>query len=244
MTHFQNEPTPSPILLVPGYWLGAWAWDEVVHKLRAAGHEARALTLPGLETASTPRKDIRFSDHVSAVLNALPQTEPKPVLVVHSGAGAVASAVLDAAPDRVARVVYVDSGPIANGMAPRADLSLEADELPLPSFQELAAAGNSLEGLDEKMLADFRHRAIPHPAGAIREPVILRDSRRNRVPTTIICCSVPSAVIQEMAAAQEPMFAAVAELSEVEYVDLPTGHWPMWSRPTELARLIASAAGQ
>jgi hypothetical protein len=34
----------------------------------------------------------------------------------------------------------------------------------------------------------------------------------------------------------------VGTLRDLELVDLPTGHWPMWSRPTDLAAAIANAA--
>ena len=47
----------APIVLVPGFWLGAWAWDEVADALRADGHEVTALTLPGLESADADRSD-------------------------------------------------------------------------------------------------------------------------------------------------------------------------------------------
>ena len=30
--------TAAPIVLVPGFWLGAWAWDEVAAALRANPH--------------------------------------------------------------------------------------------------------------------------------------------------------------------------------------------------------------
>ncbi|MES6222125.1 alpha/beta hydrolase, partial [Cutibacterium acnes] len=39
-----------------------------------------------------------------------------------------------------------------------------------------------------------------------------------------------------------PMFSAVAQLTNVTVMDLPTGHWPMWSRPQELAGAIREAA--
>lgn len=45
----------APIVLVPGFWLGAWAWDEVVDILRAAGHDVTAITLPGLESPDADR---------------------------------------------------------------------------------------------------------------------------------------------------------------------------------------------
>ncbi|WP_167040526.1 alpha/beta hydrolase [Salinibacterium sp. ZJ454] len=239
-----TKRTPRPVVLVPGYWLGAWAWDTVADRLRAAGHQVTAITLPGLEWAWVPRDSIHFADHVAAVHGALSLVGEDAVLVAHSGAGAVATAVLDAAPDQVSRVVYVDSGPTADGSVPRPDLSDGVAELVLPSFEDLAAAGGSLTGLDEETLTQFRRRAVPHPAGAVREPVELNDQRRHAVPTTLVCCSIPSETVQALVAAGEPMFAAVAQLSDVEYVDLPTGHWPMWSRPTDLADLISDAAGR
>ena len=48
----------TPIILVPGFWLGAWAWDEVAEALRADGHDVTALTLPGLESADADRSSI------------------------------------------------------------------------------------------------------------------------------------------------------------------------------------------
>ncbi len=60
--------TPAPIVLVPGFWLGAWAWDEVAAILRADGHAVTALTLPGLEAADADRSTIGFADHVDAIV--------------------------------------------------------------------------------------------------------------------------------------------------------------------------------
>ncbi|MDQ1122891.1 hypothetical protein [Microbacterium trichothecenolyticum] len=38
------------------------------------------------------------------------------------------------------------------------------------------------------------------------------------------------------------MFADVAKLTHAEYVDLPTGHWPLWSRPADLGAIILAAS--
>jgi hypothetical protein len=57
----------APIILVPGFWLGAWAWDEVAGILRADGHEVSAITLPGLESADADRSRVTFADHVDAI---------------------------------------------------------------------------------------------------------------------------------------------------------------------------------
>ena len=79
--------TAAPIILVPGFWLGAWAWDEVAATLRADGLDVTALTLPGLESAESDRSRITFADHVDAIVDAIDRAPSRPVLVVHSAAG-------------------------------------------------------------------------------------------------------------------------------------------------------------
>ena len=79
--------TTAPIVLVPGFWLGAWAWDEVATLLHADGHDVTALTLPGLESADADRSSITFADHVDAICEAVTATGRPVVLAVHSAAG-------------------------------------------------------------------------------------------------------------------------------------------------------------
>lgn len=223
----------TTFVLVGGYWLGAWAWDRVAPGLVEAGHRVDALTLPGLDPVDADRSRINLDDHVDAVSAAVRGAGSAPVLVAHSGAGKVVTGVLDRHPDAVSRVVYVDSGPAADGLAE--DLPAEVGELALPAWDQLQA---SLDGLTPDDLDTFRRRAVPHPAGVVREPLRLRDPARHDVPSTLVCCSFPAATVLDLAAAGEPMFAAVSSLTDLATVDLPTGHWPMWSRPVELARLL------
>jgi len=61
----------APIVLVPGFWLGAWAWDEVAEALRADGHDVTAVTLPGLESADADRSGVTMEDHVSKIMGRL-----------------------------------------------------------------------------------------------------------------------------------------------------------------------------
>ena len=76
-----------PIVLIPGFWLGAWAWDEVAAALRADGHDVTAVTLPGLESADADRSAITFADHVDAICDAVKTAGRPVVLAVHGGAG-------------------------------------------------------------------------------------------------------------------------------------------------------------
>lgn len=103
----------APIVLVPGFWLGAWAWNDVIAALRADDHDVTAITLPGLESSDTRRPAITLSDHIEAICQAVSAKGVPVVLAVHSGAGVPGYAASDRIPDQLAAIVYVDSGPCA-----------------------------------------------------------------------------------------------------------------------------------
>jgi pimeloyl-ACP methyl ester carboxylesterase len=229
--------TTAPIVLVPGFWLGAWAWDEVAAALRADGHDVTALTLPGLESADADRSSITLSDHVDAICDAVRAARAPVALAVHSGAGASGYAASDRVPDLIAAMVYVDSGPATGPLDP----DFAEAEKPLPSPEELAQEEN-LDGLTEEHLATFRERAVPEPGGVLREAPQLTNGARLDVPSTAICTGYTS---EQYKAAVEEGYAwlgGFAELRDVAWVDLPTSHWPMWSRPGELAEIIGDVA--
>ena len=228
----------APIILVPGFWLGAWAWDAVVSALRADGHDVTAVTLPGLESADADRSAVSLSDHVDAICAAVTAAGAPGVLAVHSGAGVPGYAASDRVPEQLAAMVYVDSGPAKAALDP----GFDAAEMPLPSWQQLEEGGSSLAGLNEEQLETFRRRAVPEPAGAVREAPELANDRRLDVPSTVICTSLTSEQIKEGVKQGYEWLAGLAELRDVTYVDLSTGHWPMWSRPKELATLIGDVA--
>src|SRR5690348_15991846 len=99
----RRHPMPTtPIILVPGFWLGAWAWNEVASLLRSDGHDVTAVTLPGLESADADRSSIGLSDHVDAIVRAIEGAGSPVVLAVHSASGFSGYAATDRVPDRVA----------------------------------------------------------------------------------------------------------------------------------------------
>ncbi len=233
--------TAPAIVLVPGHWLGAWAWDAVAADLRSRGHHVTALTLPGLDPDDPHRASTTLAQQADALRSAVPTAAANGspvVLVAHSGAGCPTSVFLDRDPSAVARVIYVDSRPSANDSAFDASVSPETDEVPLPPFEQLTA---SLEGISEADLKRFRERAVPEPASIMRATVHLSNDARRDVPSTIIASSYPSEVMMQMAHEGHPMMAEVATLRDLELIDLPTGHWPMWSRPADLAAAISDA---
>jgi pimeloyl-ACP methyl ester carboxylesterase len=227
----------APIVLVPGFWLGAWAWDDVAAALRADGHEVTAVTLPGLESADADRSTIGLTDHVDAICDAVTAAGRPVVLAVHSGAGFPGYAASDRVPELIAAMVYVDTGPGMGAM----DADFDQDELLLPPPAKLREEEN-LDGLSDEQLETFRRRAVPQPGRVLRESVELTNDARLDIPSTAICTGYTSEQYKDSVKEGYAFVRGFTELRDVTWVDLPTSHWPMWSRPQELAAIIGEVA--
>ena len=230
------------IILVPGFWLDASSWEEVTPPLVAAGHQVHPLTLPGLESADAPRAGIGLRTHIDAVVAKIDALDDPVVLVGHSGGGAIIHGAVDARPGQVVRAIYVDSGPLADGGVINDELPDDGDEVPLPPWELFE--DEDLTDLDEELRAMFRARAIPQPKGVAQDPQRLNDERRYDVPATVIACEFPSSMLIEMIAGGHPYVAELGRVRDVEYVDLPTGHWPQFTKPAELGAAILAAVGR
>jgi pimeloyl-ACP methyl ester carboxylesterase len=225
--------------MIPGFWLDASSWDDVRPALDQAGHRVLALTLPGLESADADRAGIGLRDHVDAVIAEVDRIDGPVVLVGHSGGGAIAYAAADARPERIARVVYVDSGPLADGGAINDELPVVDGEIPLPDWSVFGE--EDLRDLDDDLRTAFRARAVPEPKGVAYDHQSLSDERRFDVPATVIACEFSSDQLKGWMAKGHPYVAELASVRDVEMVDLPTGHWPQFTRPVELGQLILAA---
>lgn len=227
----------APIILVPGFWLGAWAWDEVAGILRDDGHDVTPLTLPGLESVDMDRSNITLIDHVDAIVEAMRAASGPVVLAVHSGASVSGYAASDRAPDRIKTMVYVDTAPGSGAINPE----LAGAEYPMPSLEDLAKNEN-VSGISQEQLETLRERAVPEPAGAVRDAPVLMNPARLDVPSTVICTGYSSEDYKKYAKEGYDWLDGLNELHNVTYVDLPTSHWPMWSRPKDLARILGQIA--
>lgn len=222
--------------------MGAWAWDEVAEELRGRGDEVLALTLPGLDAGDPDRLGATLETQAEGIVAA---ARAGAVLVAHSGAGAAAYLATDLAPESFSRVIYADSAPLPDGLVLIPGLG-DVAEFPLPeTWEEVEASGNSLAGLDAAMLDRFRARAVSVPVGVAGGALKLSDSpARLGIPTTVICTSYPSELVRQLRdAGEQPIFRELRNI-DAEYLDLPTGHWPMWSKPVELAELIHEIANR
>lgn len=219
-------------VLVPGFWLGAWAWQDVMPPLLAAGITVHPVTLPGRDGQGTA--GVTLVDHIDAVMGLVEDCDGDVVLVGHSGGGAVVQGAVDRRPGRFRRVVYVDSGPMRAGVVLMPEAS---DDVTLPTWEELVAQQCSLEGMDDQALARFRERAVTEPVGVATAPIRLSDERRHEVPVSMICTSFGSGMLRPMIESGA-LPSELGSVRDVRFVDLPTGHWPMFSRAADLAAVL------
>ncbi|WP_405021266.1 alpha/beta hydrolase [Kitasatospora sp. NBC_00070] len=235
----------ATFVLVPGLFMGAWAWEAVAAELEAKGHRAVAVTLPGLaERAGDDASDIGLASHVDAVAEVLVAEGPGTVLVAHSYGAFPCVAAVDRRPELVSRLVFVDTGSPETGESvvltmPQLDLpaAVTGDVVPVP--KEIPAVHGVPEAEHERWL----RLATPQPVRTVTEPVELTGDWL-RVPTTGVFC-LSSGLNLEFArslhATGMPRFAKLAEPG-VTFFELATGHYPMLSAPLELAEVLEHAA--
>lgn len=235
-------------VLIPGFWLGGWAWRPVADALRARGHEVYALSLTGMgERAHLTRPDIDLDVHVTDVLNLLRYEDLHDVVLVgHSYAGAVViTAAADRMPDRVSRLVFVDTGPLPDGVS---QSEFDEPEAQAATAEQVATHGDGwrlptpdwhtlVPGLPADLLATVEERAVPQPWKTATSPVSLTGAWE-KLPRVGVLCTFTEAQARAMAAA--PMFQHMAG-EQWRYVELPTSHWPMFTRPAELAEVLHEA---
>jgi len=61
------------------------------------------------------------------------------------------------------------------------------------------------------------------------------------VPVTVIATEFTSAMLRTWIAQGAQPVREFTKIRDVDYVDLPTGHWPQFTRPEDLARAILGA---
>lgn len=224
----------TDIVLIAGLWLDGSAWGPVVPALEALGHRPVPLTLPGQGDGSTTGT---LEHQVASVLAAVDAAAGKPVVVGHSAAATLAWLAADARPEEVGAVVLIGGFPTADGERYADFFPVTEGVMPFPGWEPFE--GSDAADLDGAARDRIAAAAIPVPEAVARGVVRLADERRFAVPVVLVCPEFSPADAQGWIDAGE--LPELARAQHVELVDLDSGHWPMFTRPAELARLLAAA---
>ena len=217
------------VILVPGFWLDASAWDGVAPVVRAAGHTVEALTRTG-ET---------LDEQVAGIV-ARVDAAPEPVVLVgHSGAAPMVAMAADQRPDRVLHLVYVDSVPGPEGGCVNDELPVVDGRVPLPSWDVWDEP--TVRDMTDEHRADLERRAVPEPARVPSDRFHYSDPARHRIPATVVMCEVAPDDLAAMVADHQAWVAELVAVEELEITGLPTGHWPLLTAPEDLGARIVQA---
>ena len=224
----------SDIVLLAGLWLRRSVWDRVAADLARAGHRPVMPALPGVDD---DRRGVDLDDQLTAVLAAVDATT-RPVVVGHSAAATLAWLVADRRPEQVRRVVLIGGFPGTDGSPYFDAFPVQDGVVPFPGWEPFEGA--DVRALDATTREAVAAGAVPVPGGVAQGVVHLRDPRRHAVPVTVVCPEFgPDDARGWVAGGQVPELAGTADVS---YVDIDSGHWPMLTRPADLARLLGTIA--
>ena len=224
------------ILLIAGLWLDGSAWDDVVPELEKLGHRPVPITLPGQGAGLA---SAALDDQVATVIAAVDSASGNPMVVGHSAACTLAWMAADARPERVAKVGLIGGFPSTDGEPYAAFFETKDGVMPFPGWGPFE--GPDSADLDEEARRTMAAAAIPVPETVTKAVVRLGDERRFDVPVVLVCPEFTPAQAREWIAAGD--VPELARAKHLDLVDLDSGHWPMFSKPVELARILASAAG-
>ncbi|MHC2998045.1 alpha/beta fold hydrolase [Microbacterium sp. HJ5] len=226
------------IILVPGLWLDASSWQPVIPALEAAGHRARPLTMPGVGAPASESADIGMQDWVDAVVAEIDGSTDRVVLVGHSGGGNVVWGAAEARPDRVARVVLVDTVPPFDGGS-ISEFEIVDGVVPFPGWDSFDDP--DVGDLGASTREEWAARARSVPAKVPTDPIPLDGTARHSVPVTILSGGMDEAAFREAIAQWGPYAAEFEAIDDVEVVHLDSGHWPQFSQPEGLSHALVAA---
>ncbi|OKS86698.1 alpha/beta fold hydrolase [Mucilaginibacter polytrichastri] len=243
-----NEIAPAKTyVLVHGAWQAPYAWLNVKADLERSGNKVILVELPGHGADQTAPQNLTIDVYREKVISAINKVDGKVILVGHSLAGVVISAVAEKVPSKIEKLIYIGAYLPANGqslldLAGTDAASLlgkslvpSADQLTLGVVQERITDIFIQDGTaDQKALVLQNYRV--EPAIPFTNKVVLTDANFGAVPKYYIKTLKDQAISPEL---QNRMIAA-AGLKSVYSIN--TGHSPFISKPDSVAILLSNIA--
>jgi pimeloyl-ACP methyl ester carboxylesterase len=219
--------------------MGAWSWHFVLERLRAAGHDARALPFRGVgeraaELSPALDNDVFLADTIATLEN---ENLQEVVLVGHSFGSLIAGLVTDRIPQRIAHLVIIDGGIPQDGQSIFGRIPGEI----AAKRQKLVKVVNGTKVLpfapvgsliiDDPALAAWTHRQLtPHPLACYTKPIRLKHPAGNGRPMTYIACTKPRYPVSA------GMHEKVQAMPHIRFRPIEAGHNCIISAPELVAR--------
>jgi pimeloyl-ACP methyl ester carboxylesterase len=235
----------TEFVLVPGAWLGAWAWKRVVPLLEKRGHTACPVTLTGMgDRIHLASKDVGMETGIRDVLNVIRYNDLDDVVLVgHSFAGKVAAAVADRIPERIGMVLYLDRFHPQKVRTPQGsfpdEFPVDGSVVPLPE-EFLKSVGKDVQGADHDW---FVSKVTPTPVKYFRDSITLSE-KVDSVKSSYIFCTLGDTLSWYLSQSPGKNVDEVLKANlDGLYGLIESGHWPMITKPLELAESMIFLSG-
>ena len=228
-------------LLIHGAWHGGWCWQRVSKLLRAAGHDVFTPTLTGLgEREHLLTREVGLYTHIEDILQVLRFEDLHDVIMVgHSYSGMVITGVAEAAPERIAQLVYLDAFVPADGQS---ICDFRSPEL-LAAYQEqvrVQGEGYKIPPLpaeaygiiSEDDIAWVNSKLTAHPFKTHIDKLRVADPRAAKIPRAYIYCTDPPAGPLDQFAQR------LRDDRSWKYREIATGHDAMITEPELLTSML------
>jgi pimeloyl-ACP methyl ester carboxylesterase len=228
-------------VLIPGAWLGAWAWKDVTSYLEKNGHSAYPVTLTGMgERVHLATNDVGMETAIQDVLNVIKYNDLDDfVLVGHSFAGKVAAAVADRVHEKVQKVIYVDAFRPEIVREPQGGFDPTREfGPPPPGSNAIPLTEEIIDRIGKDVISSNRKwmmsMATPWPIKLAKDPITLSENY-DEAKETYVFCSLSGGPVNEIIAGKWGKLNG-------PYRVIETGHWPMITKPEELAKDVVTLA--
>src|SRR5262245_43019430 len=190
-------------VLIHGAWHAGFAWDGVAKRLRAAGHDVEAPTLPGMNPGDgmADRAGLEFQDYADAVVDVLRRQHRRVILVGHSSAGMLLQAAAPRVPDAVKLLVFSNAFVVANGQSQLDNIPADAaagltalsqttpdNTVPVPPIEGFIR-GALMEGDSVEKQDALIERLQPQPFSLLSGVVDTKPFENLELPKAVLFCT-------------------------------------------------------
>lgn len=233
-------------ILIHGAWQGAWAFDTIVPRLKAAGHDAIAADLPGDGHDATPPGEVNLARYTDKVVSLIDATSGPIVMVGHSMGGVTASQVGELRPDRIALAIYLCAFMLPDGLAvldfyanylepwmkgAHARVTYDAEGL-TSRIDPVSAVDVFYHQSDRAVAEAAAARLTPQAEGARRSKLSLTPERYGQIPRVYI------EALQDRSV-HLPLQRKMQEITGCDAVyALESDHAPQLSMPDALTAML------
>jgi pimeloyl-ACP methyl ester carboxylesterase len=229
-------------VLVHGAFSGAWIWEPLMDRLKAAGHSVEAFDLPGLGDDHTPASAVTLDACAARLCEVLAAGSEPAIVVGHSMGGIIVTQGAARCPERVAALVYVaaflpkdgqsllDLTKLPEGAGDQVQANIVIEGEPPVAVMPAAVSRLALyECCAEDVAAWAIARRRPQPLAPFATPVSIPPGALDGINRYYVLCTRDRAIPPPL---QRRM---IAENVCADVIELDTDHTPHLSMPDELA---------